>query len=615
MWQDNETTEDLIGFEVHAELIKSLIIDESLLPLTVGLFGDWGNGKTSVMRMLESKFEDEDDSICIYFNGWLFEGYDDAKSAILSSIVLQLLESRKSDESVKDLALRLLSSIRWMRFLRMGTKNVATPLLRAYLTGGTSLLPEMAIDTAQNIQEGVDGVFDKEKFEKMEFANFDPMDVKSFRDKFQDLIEATKFKRLIILVDDLDRCSPDRLIDNLEAIKLFLNVNNTAFVIGADPRIIRFSISTRYNISEISDEESEVSANDLVRDYLEKLIQIPYHLPKLSPSEVETYMVLLFSQKELSISNYHEVLKAYKDKLKDNRYSRFTFSDVKEVIPVEDLSEEYQDRLTFIVKSSELITEGLKGNPRQVKRFLNAFILRKKLATTANLSSIRDEVLVKLMILEYVKPNMFKQLFQWQAIYDGFPPQVKQLEGILEPSFETEMGDAWEGEIIKKWIDLDPPLSEVDLRDYFWIARDRLESTLSNLSLVSPFIKQLYQKLVSGIASDVEATVLEISSLQTDDQEQIFELLKTKVQKEPDKFNNYQAFRFFGVKKLKASYSFIIETLDKINPKDLPPALAVLLRELLDSFEGEHKERLQALIEKIKESDSKISKALKTKEK
>lgn len=466
MWADNETTEDLIGFNVHAKLLKSLITEEDLLPLTIGLFGDWGNGKTSVMRMLESKFDDDPDSLCIYFNGWLFEGYDDAKSAILNSIVLQLLDAKKDDEDVQETATRLLSSINWMRVMRLGTKNVGAPLIRAYLTGGLSLMPDF-IQTASNVSAENGGeLFDLEKFEKMDFANFDPMDVKSFREKFFSLIEATKFKRLVILVDDLDRCSPDRLIDNLEAIKLFLNVDNTAFVIGADPRIIRFSISTRYNIPQISDKEAEVSSNDLVRDYLEKLIQVPYHLPRLSPSEIETYMVLLFSQKELSPQDYNKLLEAYRKKIAKDRYSRFGFSDVKEVIPSEKFSDIYQDQLTFIARSSELITEGLKGNPRQVKRFLNAFMLRKKLATAANLSNIQDEVLVKLMILEYVKPSLFKNLFNWQAIYDGFPPQVKKLEGTLDEDTEIELGEEWSAEVVKKWVEIDPPLSKIDLRDY-----------------------------------------------------------------------------------------------------------------------------------------------------
>ena len=53
MWPDNETTLDLLGFEVHADLIRSVVTAPNLLPITIGVFGDWGGGKTSVMKMLE----------------------------------------------------------------------------------------------------------------------------------------------------------------------------------------------------------------------------------------------------------------------------------------------------------------------------------------------------------------------------------------------------------------------------------------------------------------------------------------------------------------------------------------------------------------------------------
>ena len=87
-----------------------------------------------------------------------------------------------------------------------------------------------------------------------------------------------------------------RIIDNLEAIKLFLSVDRTAFVIGADPRIVRHAISSIYKPEEIRAESGEYEPQtDIVNDYLEKLIQVPYRLPRLSPAEVQTYMSLLFA--------------------------------------------------------------------------------------------------------------------------------------------------------------------------------------------------------------------------------------------------------------------------------------------------------------------------------
>src|ERR1700722_102547 len=102
MWSDNETTEDLFGFRVHSDLIRELILDPTVLPATIGVYGDWGGGKSSIMQMLKADFEKEPEEgkpeervAVLYFNGWLFEGYDEAKAALLSSILTSLRDHRR----------------------------------------------------------------------------------------------------------------------------------------------------------------------------------------------------------------------------------------------------------------------------------------------------------------------------------------------------------------------------------------------------------------------------------------------------------------------------------------------------------------------------------------
>ena len=107
--------------------------------------------------------------------------------------------------------------------------------------------------------------------------------VRDFRNDFAEMVEKSSIQKLVVIIDDLDRCTPDRIIENLEAIKLFLNVEKTAFVIGADPRIVRNAIEYRYKSQGKTDDDA---SSRLVDDYLEKLIQVPYYLPRLSDSEV-----------------------------------------------------------------------------------------------------------------------------------------------------------------------------------------------------------------------------------------------------------------------------------------------------------------------------------------
>ncbi len=307
-------------------------------------------------------------------------------------------------------------------------------------------------------------------------------------------LKKAKISKLIILIDDLDRCLPDRIIDNLEAIKLFLNVENTAFVIGADPRIVRDAIRHRYKELINRDESSENGR--VVIDYLEKLIQIPYTLPKLSESEVETYIALLFCEDLLDEGNLNAVHKAFKDFRAKDRYSIFSIEQVTESVTDSNIVKKLKEQIGLISKLSPLIAGNLDGNPRQIKRFLNTFMLRKKLAEVAKIADFRDDVLAKLMILEYAEPNLFTELYGWQAQNRGYAPLLKEFEqkGNREENAKNDKPTKWNTQKVNTWLDSEPYLASVDLRDYFWISRDRLNS-ISNV-MTPPIVKTILNSLM-----------------------------------------------------------------------------------------------------------------------
>src|SRR5258707_9696749 len=147
VWQDNETEIDVLGFDVHADLIRSVITDPSILPVTVGVFGDWGGGKSSIMKMLQKELTNEEaypDIVCLYFNGWTFEGYEDAKSALLSSILIQLGEHKKFGAKAKDWPVKLLKRLKWMEMGKLAIKHVGIPIVAAAETRGRSADPVAA---------------------------------------------------------------------------------------------------------------------------------------------------------------------------------------------------------------------------------------------------------------------------------------------------------------------------------------------------------------------------------------------------------------------------------------------------------------------------------------
>lgn len=510
MWSDNIAQRDYLGFEVHANLIKGLVDEPGMLPITIGVFGDWGSGKSSIMETLKVRYDEEhkaDKSIvCLQFNGWIFEGYDDAKAALISSI-LECFQDRKTfGQKAVNKARKLAKSVNWMRVLGFGVKNIAAPLITASLTGGATLTPQIfnwfqsLISDPKQIADKVKDV-DIEEIRKKYFKENPSINieeqyqmVRQFRKDFKELLDEAKISKLIILIDDLDRCLPDRIIDNLEAIKLFLNVENTAFVIGADPRIVRDAIRHRYKELINRDESSENGR--VVIDYLEKLIQIPYTLPKLSESEVETYIALLFCEDLLDEGNLNAVHKAFKDFRAKDRYSIFSIEQVTESVTDSNIVKKLKEQIGLISKLSPLIAGNLDGNPRQVKRFLNTFMLRKKLAEVAKIADFRDDVLAKLMILEYAEPNLFTELYGWQAQNRGYAPLLKEFEqkGNREENAKNDKPTKWNTQKVNTWLDSEPYLASVDLRDYFWISRDRLNS-ISNV-MTPPIVKTILNSLM-----------------------------------------------------------------------------------------------------------------------
>lgn len=629
LWADNETTIDLLGFKVHADLIRSVVTNKKLLPLTIGVFGDWGSGKTSILKMLQHDLspdsyeapeekEKYEKIACLYFNSWLFEGYDDAKTAIISSILLQLGEHQKFGPKVRDKVVSLLKSVNWMRVASLGVKEIALPAIAAYASGGASLVPSLVgaakgifklanSDEKEDEGEEEDGEEDSssdknedkpdwEGLLKKDKSSSSPLDVRSFRERFAKIIKESDIEYLVVLIDDLDRCSPERIIDNLEAVKLFLNVDNTAFVIGADPRIVRHAIATRYKPEEFrtkagSENDDYHDGQKLINDYLEKLIQVPYYLPRLSPTEIETYMALLFCSRDLDSDCLRKIMDVCEKQRAKNRYSAFGYATIKEALGDTRVNDAFFPSLIFCSSCASLITEGLKGNPRQVKRFLNAFTLRKELAKVADLQNIRDDVLVKLMVLEYAEPDEFSQLFKWQAAQEGFPKQISELEKLV-PSFEEvaekledakKLNNQWATPFMLKWIAMAPKLSEIDLRDYFWIARDRLQSTLSGLSMVSPIIRRILDDLVADNPGKRPVGAKAAKALQEEEQRVLFGFVKKHVLRHPDRKTSYDAIVALIDAGINGSVEVLAQVLHECPAETIPAAMGVVVLGLMQA--------------------------------
>ena len=592
MWADNETSDDLLGFKVHADLIVDVINDNDVLPVTIGVFGDWGSGKSSILKIVEKELigDDKDGfkdgTLVLYFNGWVFEGYDDAKAALLESIIEKFAKHKKLGPKVKDETVKLFKSVKWMRLMGLGFKKIAIPAASAYLTGGVSLIPYLLNEFSQidptelaNKLKGDEAESFLSSIIKKDEADEITM-VREFRDDFKKMLDKSKIEKLVVIIDDLDRCTPDRLIENLEAIKLFLNVDKTAFVIGADPRIVRHAIELRYKTDGIENSSDVESRNErIVSDYLEKLIQVPYYLPKLTDNEVETYLSLLFCQKELG-SDFNKVLEAFCTARENNRYDVFGLGDIDSILNPEEKSK-LTNSVSIIASLAPIITEGLKGNPRQIKRFLNTYSLRDRLVRVAKIADFKMDILAKLMVLEYSSQSLFRQIYEWQSSQKGESKELKELESLASKNsieiIKEKYSADWGTDKTIKWLNAEPKLTDIDLRDYYWITRDQLTTSISGSSLVSPHIRSLVKKLIEPVAGTALTRTVanEVKDkLSEGDYETLISLLEKELTKTPEKIEIHEAFIELMSQKCPDVIDAYTRVINKVDNKKIPFSLA-----------------------------------------
>mgnify|MGYP000987952647 CR=1 FL=1 len=629
MWSDNETDRDLLGFKVHADLIKSVITNERILPVSIGVFGDWGSGKSSIMKMLDKELnaDGQEDTACLYFNGWTFEGYDDAKAALIEDILIKLQENKKFGHKVKDETTKLLKSVNWLRAGGFLMKNVARPALLAYATGGASLIVDV-VDKAKDFfgntvensaellkkidtDEGKGIVNDLKGVIEKNTDNDIPTVVRKFREDFEKTIGKTGLKSLVILIDDLDRCNPERIIDNLEAIKLFLNVPKTAFVIGADERIVRHAIECRYKTPNIHSTEIE-QYKGIVTDYLEKLIQVPYRLPRLSNADVETYMTLLFCFRDLSEGDFDAVYTEFVKFRENDRHSSFNYEKVKALVKGKKNAKQkdVEQQLLMVKQIAPMVTDGLKGNPRQIKRFLNTFTLRLELAEVAKFD-VDERILAKLMVLEYIALGRFKDLCDWQQMQNGKPKQIAELENYAnnpKDKISSELS-GWDESIILKWARMEPSLKDVSLMDYYWIARDKLANTIDAESMVSQIIRLTYKSITTYTTkASLKVEIQKIADLQDDERNVLLGMIGRDMMEHPDNDRCFEITHAI----IDAGYAEMIEiyknTLQRLceNGKDsvIPASVAIGMKTL-----GEKDANFKAIIENVNKS-TRLAKAL-----
>lgn len=491
MWSDKETEIDYLNFGYLVDLIVDIATNQNLTPSTIGLYGDWGSGKSSLMKLVQNKIKElpkakestdnqTPNTLCIEFNGWLFEGYEDTKTSLCGTILDTLADESKFGPNVVNRAKELIKKIDFKKIISKGVKYGADLLL----TGGIGTIADLTASSILQFIKNQSGQIEAKDIEdvlaKLKKDETTRTEIKSFREDFKQLLQDSKVENIVVFIDELDRCSPDTILEVFEAMRLFLFVEGMSFVIGADERLIQYAIKTKYQ---------EVPGNniDIGKEYLEKVIQYPITIPQLNHIEVNQYLACLLLEPTLDKDDFKLFLDVIHG-MEPNEELTMEMLGEKASIIVEKCKPD----MALARQISSVLAPSINGNPRQCKRFLNTLFMRLSLAKARGVT-LDKNILAKLMLAEYFNPEFFKALTK---------PENRELFKAFEN--DNELSDdnpftTWkEQDWVKRWMKNGTSLGDEKLDKYVYFANIKNRYGHSNLDQLSPSAHKCYDYLVDG---------------------------------------------------------------------------------------------------------------------
>ena len=478
MWPDNETDRDFLNFTGVAETVAEIIVQAQGRPISIGVSGAWGVGKSSMIKLIRAALKQradkkERDFVFVEFNAWLYQGYDDARAALMEVIGDTLTaeaEKRKTGlESAKDFVLR----IRWFRLIKLVAGSAVAlhaglppvgllgelygagkKLVGGDVNAETIVAAEKASGEAKDAVAGL--LAPKEK-------SSPPHEIDALRKSFEKSLDDMKVT-VVVLIDDLDRCLPETTISTLEAIRLFLFLENTAFVIAADDAMIKHAV--RRHFLDVD--------NELVTNYFDKLIQVPIRVPPLGTQEVRAYMMLLYVdnsdldpklREEIRSRICKQLGQTWQGKRVDRAFLQTLHAFDHKLIGQFDTA----DRLAHIMTTAS----GIAGNPRLIKRFLNALAIRMAISSAHGVG-VDEAVLAKMLLFERVgNPKAYAELTK--AVTEsgeGKPAFLADWEEKANAGRELELRAPWDDPFVREWLTLPPRLADRDLRGVLYVSRE-----------------------------------------------------------------------------------------------------------------------------------------------
>ena len=351
------------------------VIENSFPCFTIGIYGEWGTGKTTLMNMVKNKLEKTPETdlpkiLPIWFDAWRYAGEKQlAVIAILRTIAHKIKEYPEADDTF----------CRIKKFLA-GASITSFDILSHMIGMGMS-----AKMIQENFSESKPTSDEEESTIYFDLLN----EIKNAMEKIR--IKNKEF-RMVVFVDDLDRCSPLKALQVLESIKTFFNIPGFIYVLGISHETLSNLIDQIYKDSKVEG-----------REYIKKIIQVPITLPSWEIEHME----------ELLEEEINKLNPKHTDALKG------------------------RDTRNYILKVAD-------NNPRQLKRLINSFIVTYDTYSGDDLL-LDGSILFNCLSIQKNKPKLFSAFIEDEFFRENITDFIKEMDkmddltytNFREPKSET----------------------------------------------------------------------------------------------------------------------------------------------------------------------------------
>ena len=531
MWSDTESKEDYLNFGEVSQIVTEILESEAMLPVSIGIFGNWGAGKSSLLNLIEQQIK-PDEWIIIKFDAWLYQGFDDARAALLETIASHLIQAAKDEETILKKSKNLFARINGLRLLGLMAEGaaLAAGVPTFGLISKTFETAKESLDGVQNeteskqiVEVGKNLVDSGKNLIKPKEKQTPPQQIDEFRKEYSEILQDLG-KKLVIVIDNLDRCLPANAIQTLEAIRLFLFLNRTAFIIAADEEMIRHSVAEHYK---------DLSYRHQI-DYLDKLIQIPIRVPKAGVLEIRAYLYMLYAIHQKVPTGKLASLRQFLETHLQQSWKSQSLNPEEVAKTIEEqhnqalLSDfERANRVAPLLANSP----NIHGNPRIVKRILNTIKMRTKIANKRQMS-LDEAIITKLVIFERcVDSDVVTKFYQSINEEDGNSELLKGLEKNNEQNLSMLSENKSIQTFIKEWVKLEPKLSDVNLRAAIYLSRETIPLNTYTAQLSQKAQDVLSILLVTKSKTGSQNTQTAIQGLTIDEQISVMEALIEQLRK------------------------------------------------------------------------------------